>query len=68
MNVTELRAMVPDELINKLLDLKQEYFNLRFQHGVGQLENTSSLSRIRRDISRVKTVIREIDLKQPLKK
>lgn len=65
MNVSEMRGMTPDELTNKLLDLKQEYFNLRFQHGVGQLENTSSLSKIRRDIARIKSVIREIELKMP---
>lgn len=65
MNVSEIRAMTPDELTNKLLNLKQEYFNLRFQHGVGQLENTSSLSKVRRDIARIQTVIKEIELTKP---
>jgi len=60
MNVSEIRVMTPDELANKLLDFKQEYFNLRFQHGVGQLENTSTLSKIKRNIARVKTVLKEI--------
>lgn len=65
MKVSEVRAMAPEELSGKLLDLKQEYFNLRFQHGVGQLDNTSSLSKIRHDIARIKTIIKENELKRP---
>lgn len=48
----------PEEYAAKLKDLKQEYFNLRFQHGVGQLENTSALPKIRKNIARLKTLIR----------
>lgn len=48
----------PEEYTAKLKDLKEEYFNLRFQHGVGQLENTSAISKVRKDIARIKTLIR----------
>ena len=46
----------------KLKDLKEEYFNLRFQHGVGQLENTSALSKVKKDIARINTLIRAQEL------
>ncbi len=59
MKVSEVRDLTGEELSRKLVDLKQEYFNLRFQHGVGQLESTSLLSKLRRDIARVKTIIKE---------
>jgi large subunit ribosomal protein L29 len=48
----------PDEFVLKLKEMKEEYFNLRFRHGVGQLENTSSLSKIRKNVARLKTLIR----------
>ena len=63
MKVSEVRDMTPEELSTKLIDLKQEYFNLRFQHGVGQLDSTTILSKLRRDIARVKTIIKESDVK-----
>jgi len=59
MKIKEIRAMGKDDLKAKLQDLKEEHFNLRFQHGVGQLEKTSTLKSMRRDIARVETVIRE---------
>lgn len=59
MKIKEIRAMGKDDLKAKLQDLKEEHFNLRFQHGVGQLEKTSTLKSVRRDIARVETVIRE---------
>lgn len=46
----------------KLVELKKELFNLRFQHGTAQLENTAALSKVRKDIARVKTVARELDM------
>ena len=52
MKVKELRALNQNDLSAKLKDLKEEYFNLRFQHGVGQLENTSMLSKVRKDIAK----------------
>lgn len=62
MKVKELRALNQNELSAKLKDLKEEYFNLRFQHGVGQLENTSMLSKVKRNIARLETVVREQQL------
>ncbi len=62
MKASELREMSADEIRSKLFDLKKEYFNLRFQHGVGQLENTSILPAIRKDIARIKTISKEMKL------
>ena len=59
MKIGEIRVMNADEIKNKLFELKKEYFNLRFQHGVGQLENTAILPAIRKDIARIKTVSKE---------
>lgn len=63
MKASEFREMGVDEGRRKLTDLKQEYFNLRFQHGVGQLENTTKLTQTKRDIARAKTVLRELSQK-----
>jgi len=52
--------MSPEERERKLVDLKEELFNLRFQHGAGQLENSQKLKQTKRDIARVKTIIREV--------
>lgn len=62
MKITDIRAMGKDELKAKLQDLKEEHFNLRFQHGVGQLEKTTMLNTVRKAIARVGTVIRETEL------
>jgi large subunit ribosomal protein L29 len=59
MDAGKLREMAPEERIAKLNDLKEEHFNLRFQHGIGQLENTAILSKIKRDIAKIKTIINE---------
>lgn len=59
MKAKELREMSLDEMMRKELDLKQELFNLRFQHGSGQLENTSRLQSVKRDIARLKTILRQ---------
>jgi large subunit ribosomal protein L29 len=56
-NIEDTRAMTPDELKDSLLKLKKEAFNLRFQQAIGQLENTSRMRDVRRDIARVKTVL-----------
>jgi large subunit ribosomal protein L29 len=53
-----IQNIKPEEFLTKLKEMKEEYFNLRFRHGVGQLENTASLSKIRKNIARLKTVIR----------
>jgi large subunit ribosomal protein L29 len=52
----DLRAMTLDQLDDELLRLKKEQFNLRFQRATGQLENSSRVRVVRRDIARVKTV------------
>ena len=62
MKASEIRAMSAEEINTKLTELKKEFFNLRFQHGVSQLENTAILPGIRRDIARLKTISREKNL------
>jgi large subunit ribosomal protein L29 len=56
MKPTEVRAMSPDQLAEQLASLKKEQFNLRFQRATGQLENTSRVRAVRRDIARIKTI------------
>ncbi len=56
MNGVEVRAMSDDERRERLVSLKKELFNLRFQQANGQLENTARVRRVRRDIARIKTV------------
>ncbi len=59
MKASELRELSVDELLEKERSLKQELFNLRFQKATGQLGNTAIISRTKKDLARVKTVIRE---------
>lgn len=59
MKASEIRDMTAQELENKLVDLKKELFALRFQHTVNQLENTARLKDVKKDIARVKTILRE---------
>ena len=59
MRARELRELSIDELSQKERDLQEELFNLRFQRATGQLENLMRLTQVKRDIARVKTVIRE---------
>ena len=63
MKPNEIRELNQDELNAKLSDLKSEFFNLRFQLATGQLNNPSSIKNVKKDIARVKTVLREIELK-----
>ncbi len=62
MKASELRKLSQAELDAKLLDLKKELFNLRFQLAINQLDNPTRISAVKKDIARVKTVIREIEL------
>jgi len=55
MKPAEIRAMSDEELKSKLMELKKEQFNLRFQKASGQLENTARIRQVRRDIARIKT-------------
>jgi len=59
MKATELRKMSEADLGAKLADLKQELFNLRFQHAINQLDNPHKIADVKKDIARVMTVIRE---------
>ncbi len=59
MNATEARDMTADELKDRLLQLKREQFNLRFQKASGQLERTARIGEVRRDIARIKTILGE---------
>ena len=59
MKATEVRAKTPDELKAMLLDLRKEQFNLRFQRATGQAGNVARVRQVRRDIARVKTIMRE---------
>ena len=63
MTAKELRAMTPADLEKKLADLKAELFALRCQHATNQLENPIRIADVRKDIARVKTVIRENEIK-----
>jgi large subunit ribosomal protein L29 len=56
---SDLKVMTPDQLQDELLGLKKEQFNLRFQRATGQLENTSRVREVRRDIARVRTLQRQ---------
>lgn len=51
--------MTPDQLTEKVADLKKELFNLRFQLATGQLQNTMQITAVKRDIARAKTVLRQ---------
>jgi large subunit ribosomal protein L29 len=62
MKPSEVRVKTATELIDELAALKQELFRLRFQHAVNQLENPLQLKQVRRDIARVKTILREREL------
>jgi large subunit ribosomal protein L29 len=64
MKAWEIRAMTVDELIQELDDAREELFNLRFQFSTGQLENFNRLTDVKRDIARLKTIIRERELEQ----
>ena len=63
MKAGEIRDMNIDEMEQKLSDLKEELFNLSFQHEIGQLENPQRMKETKRDIARVKTIIREAEVK-----
>ncbi len=59
----EYKELTQEELLKKKKDLKEESFNLRFQHSTGQLENTARIRLMRRDVARIETVLREKALK-----
>jgi large subunit ribosomal protein L29 len=59
MKIGDVRAMSPDEVEDKILELKKEQFNLRFQRATGQLESTSRVRVVRRDIAKLLTIATE---------
>ena len=60
MKAKEIRGLSTDEMVTKVNALKEELFNLRFQHAVGQLENQQKMKETKRDIARIKTIINEV--------
>ena len=62
MKANEIRKMSREDLNNKVNELKNELFNLRFRLATGQLDNPSSIKSVKRDIAKVKTIIREREL------
>lgn len=62
MKANEIRKMSSEDLNKKVNELKNELFNLRFRLATGQLDNPSSIKSVKRDIARVKTIIREREL------
>ena len=67
MTAKELRELSVNELELKLKDLKEELFNLRFQLAINQLENPMRISAVKKDIARVKTVLRQNELQNGAK-
>ncbi|MFO7154573.1 MAG: 50S ribosomal protein L29 [Caldicoprobacter oshimai] len=63
MKASKWREMTNEELNQKLNELKSELFNLRFQLATGQLENPMRIREVKRDIARIKTILRERELK-----
>ena len=59
MKAKELRDLTPEELLKRKKELKEEAFNLRFQHSTGQLDNTSRMKIVRKDIARLELVLHE---------
>ena len=67
MKASEVRDLTTAELESKLKDLKAELFNLRFQLAIDQLDNPMRISAVKKDIARVKTVLRENEIKDSAK-
>lgn len=64
MKAKEIREKSVVELENKLGELKSELFNLRFQHAINQLENPMRIKAVKKDIARIKTHLREVEIQQ----
>ena len=62
--LSDLRTLSEDQLNDELLKLKKEQFNLRFQRATGQLENTSRVRVVRREVARIKTIAAQARSKQ----
>ena len=66
MKAKEIRELSPDEMKQKLGELTEEQFNLKFQHATDQLENSMRLCEVKKDIARIKTILREVALSPTL--
>lgn len=64
MRAIEFRDMTSEEILQKIVELKQELFNLRFQAATAQLDNPMRIKEVRRDIARAKTVLKERELSE----
>ena len=62
MKTKELHGLTVEELNNRLKELSEELFNLRFRHAIGQLENSASLKNCKKEIAKIKTILREKEL------
>jgi len=60
MKPKEIRDLSPEEILQKEKDLTEEFFNLKFQSAMGQLENTMRVKQVKKDIARVKTIYKEL--------
>jgi large subunit ribosomal protein L29 len=58
MKIDEVRGLTPDQMAETLINLKKEQFNLRFQKATGQIEKTHRVDEVRKDIARIKTILR----------
>ena len=67
MRTKEIRELTSEEIAEKERELSQAFFNLRFQKATGQLGNTAMLSKTKRDLARVKTVLRENEISGAMK-
>ena len=64
MKANKVREMNATELNTKLNDLKKELFNLKFQHATNQLDNPQRIAAVKKDIARVNTILRELELRE----
>jgi large subunit ribosomal protein L29 len=62
MKTNDIREMSPEERGQKLVEMQEAFFNLRFQHETGQLENPQKMKQAKRDIARIQTIIREMEV------
>lgn len=62
MNVDEMRGLTNEELAERMGEVKEEFFNLRFANATGQLENFAQIKLVKRDIARINTLVREREL------
>lgn len=64
MKASEIRELGKEEIVKKIKELKEELFNLRFQHAINQLDNPIRLKHVKKDIARSMTILRERELKE----